>query len=69
MFITLALVIIVIAVIQNRQVVTLQFLIWDFSISQILLLPLAALIGFVVGLISYSLIARRGPAGTDNLPK
>lgn len=58
--VTIALVILVVTVMQNTQVVSLHFLIWDFSISQILLLPLVALMGFVVGLITCSLIARRG---------
>lgn len=46
-------------VLQNTQVVTFRFLFWSFSMSQILLIPLAMLIGFVIGLLTYSLIARK----------
>jgi uncharacterized integral membrane protein len=67
--ITIAVIVLAIAVIQNTQVVTLRFLIWDFPISQILLIPLAALIGFAIGLIAYSFIAGRRQEGKETLPR
>jgi uncharacterized integral membrane protein len=36
---------------QNAQVVTYRFLFWEMSISQLVLLPLTTLIGFVIGFI------------------
>ena len=36
---------------QNTQVVTLRLFFWKVSMSQIILIPLAMAIGFVVGLI------------------
>ncbi len=56
---------------QNTAVVTFSFLFWEFSISQILLIPLMLLVGFVVGMLTYSLIARkrrRDKAGSDREP-
>jgi uncharacterized integral membrane protein len=56
---------------QNTAVVTFSFLFWEFSISQILLIPLMLLVGFVVGMLTYSLIARkkrRDKASSDREP-
>ena len=47
-------------ILQNNQTITLKFLFWGFSMSQILLLLLTALVGFVIGLLVYSMIERRG---------
>jgi uncharacterized integral membrane protein len=40
-----------IVLIQNAQVVTLRLLFWEIGMSQIIMLPLAAAIGFVLGFI------------------
>jgi uncharacterized integral membrane protein len=37
--------------IQNTQVITLRLYFWEISMSQIILIPLAILIGFVLGFI------------------
>jgi len=50
---------VLIVLMQNTAVVTFSFLFWSFSISQILLIPLMLLVGFVVGMLTYSLIARK----------
>jgi len=49
----------IITLLQNTAVVTFRFLFWEFSISQILLIPLVLLVGFAVGMLTYSLIARK----------
>ena len=36
---------------QNAQVVTLRFLLWEIGLSQIIVLPLAMFIGFIIGFI------------------
>jgi len=46
--IVLALVIIL----QNTEVVTLRFLLWDISMSRVILIPLLMLVGFVLGYIA-----------------
>ncbi|MBN1254770.1 MAG: LapA family protein [Deltaproteobacteria bacterium] len=40
-----------IILIQNTQVVTLRLLIWKVGMSQIILVPLTMLIGFILGYI------------------
>jgi len=40
-----------IILVQNAQVVTLRLLFWEISISQVILLPLAMFIGFILGFI------------------
>ena len=40
-----------IILLQNTQVVTLRFLFWEFGMSQIILIPLAVLLGVGVGYI------------------
>ena len=37
--------------IQNTQVITLHLYFWEISMSQLILIPLAILVGFVFGLI------------------
>jgi uncharacterized integral membrane protein len=39
----------VIILVQNTQVVTLHLLFWKLGMSQIILVPLTMLIGFVIG--------------------
>ena len=39
----------VIILVQNTQVVTLRLLFWKIGMSQIILVPLTMLIGFVIG--------------------
>jgi uncharacterized integral membrane protein len=39
----------VIILVQNTQVVTLRLLFWKLGMSQIILVPLTMLIGFVIG--------------------
>lgn len=46
--------------IQNTQVVTLRLYFWEISMSQIILIPLAILIGFVLGFI-VGKISKKGP--------
>jgi len=41
----------VIILIQNTQVVTLRLFFWKIGMSQIILIPLTMIIGFVVGFI------------------
>jgi uncharacterized integral membrane protein len=52
--------ILLIVILQNNESITLRFLFWGFSMSQILLLLLTALVGFAIGLLAYSMIERRG---------
>ncbi len=49
----------VLVVAQNASVVTYRFLFWTMSISQVILFPLAALLGFLLGYIVGSLGRRR----------
>lgn len=48
-----------IVTIQNSHVVVFYFLFWQVGISQVLLIPLVLLVGFAVGMMTYSLIGRR----------
>lgn len=48
-----------IVLIQNTQIVTYHLYFWYVSISQIILVPLVALFGFVVGFIVAKLTGRR----------
>ena len=41
----------VIILVQNTQVVTLRLLFWKIGMSQIILVPLTMLIGFIIGFI------------------
>lgn len=56
-FILMALFLIVL--IQNTQIVIYRLYFWKVSISQIILVPLVALFGFVVGFIVAKLTGRR----------
>ncbi|MFH2137862.1 MAG: lipopolysaccharide assembly protein LapA domain-containing protein [Candidatus Omnitrophota bacterium] len=47
LFVVIGLVIII--MLQNTQVVSLQFLFWKISMSRIILLPLVLLVGFIIG--------------------
>ena len=49
-------VLVIIALIQNREVAHFSFLFWKISISQLLLIPLLLLIGFALGYLA----GRRG---------
>lgn len=51
--------VVLIVILQNTDIVTLHFLFWELTISQVLLIPLVLLLGFVIGMLTYSLIARR----------
>jgi uncharacterized integral membrane protein len=48
-----------IILIQNTQIVTYRLYFWKISISQIILVPLVALFGFIVGFIVAKLAGRR----------
>jgi uncharacterized integral membrane protein len=48
---------------QNTQVVTYRFLLWTISISQIILVPLVAAAGFLLGCLVATLKRRKKPAG------
>ena len=50
----------VIILVQNTQVVTLRLLFWKIGMSQIILVPLTMLIGFIIGYIVAKI--------TDNKP-
>ncbi len=45
----LALLLLVVAIVQNTQVIVLRFLIWEFEVSQIVVIALAGLIGLLIG--------------------
>ncbi len=49
----------VIILIQNTQVVSLRLFFWKISMSQIILIPLTMLIGFVIGLLVAKVIGDR----------
>ncbi len=51
---------------QNTEMVTLRFLFWDFSMSQIFLLPIVLAIGFIVG---YFGARRKGDRGDTIEPR
>ena len=47
--ILIGVILLLIIVLQNTQVVSLQFLFWQLSMSRIIFLPLVILIGFIIG--------------------
>lgn len=49
----------VILFLQNNQMVTYHFLFWKVGVSQLVLLPLTTLIGFLIGLIVGKLTGTR----------
>jgi len=55
-------ILLVVFVVQNTAVVTYRFLFWSVSMSQVVLFPLAALVGFLLGFIVGSM-SRRQTAG------
>jgi uncharacterized integral membrane protein len=52
-------VLLVLLLVQNTAVVTYRLLFWTISLSQVVLVPLIAILGFVIGYIAGS-IRRRG---------
>jgi uncharacterized integral membrane protein len=59
----LALIILALAavlLVQNTQIVTYRLYFWSVSVSQIILLPLAVLLGFVVGFLLAKMTGRGG---------
>ena len=50
---------------QNTQVVTLRLYFWKISMSQIILIPLVLILGFIVGYI-VARVTRKGPALKQN---
>jgi uncharacterized integral membrane protein len=48
----------VVVLIQNTQIVTFSLLFWRVSVSEMILVPLVLLIGFVLGF----LVAKKGPS-------
>ncbi len=50
---------ILVIVVQNTEVVTFRLFFWSVSMSQIILIPLMLLIGFVVGLLTQAHLSRR----------
>jgi uncharacterized integral membrane protein len=47
--------------IQNTQVVTLHLYFWKISMSQIILIPLVLIVGFIVGFIVDRFTIKSGP--------
>jgi uncharacterized integral membrane protein len=56
------LILLAILLIQNTALVTFHVLFWTISMSQVVLVPLAALAGFLIGLIVGTLRRRRTKA-------
>lgn len=52
-------VLLVVLLVQNTAVVTYRLLFWTISLSQIVLVPLIAVLGFVIGYIAGSMRRRR----------
>lgn len=50
----------IILLVQNTQVVTYRLFIWSISVSQVILLPLAVLVGFVIGFLAAKMGGRGG---------
>jgi len=50
----------VILLVQNTQIVTYRLFLWSVSVSQVILLPLAILIGFAIGFLAAKLSGRGG---------
>jgi uncharacterized integral membrane protein len=55
----------VIILVQNTQVVTLQLLFWKLGMSQIILVPLTMLIGFIIGYIVAKLTGGHSMKGRE----
>lgn len=54
--ILILLVFVIILIVQNTQVIVYRFLFWQVGASQIMLVPLVLLVGFVIGY----LVGRKG---------
>lgn len=52
-----------IVLIQNADIVTLRFMVWETSMSQIVLLLFALAVGFGLGLVAATVWGRRRAAG------
>lgn len=52
----------VVLLVQNTAVVTYRLLFWTVSLSQVVLVPLIAILGFVIGYIAGSIRRRRKSA-------
>jgi len=50
---------VIILLVQNKQVVTYRLFFWQISISQIILVPLILIVGFILGFIIAKLRKRR----------
>jgi uncharacterized integral membrane protein len=61
--IVVLIVLLAIVLAQNTQVVTYRFLLWTIGISQIILAPLVAAAGFLLGYLVATLKKRKKPAG------
>jgi len=61
-------ILLVVLVAQNTATVTYRFLLWSVSMSQVILFPLAALIGFLLGFLVGSM-SRRPAAGKAAPPE
>jgi len=55
---TILIVLVLIIVVQNSHAVKVNLLFWSFYMSQIILLPLTLLVGFIVGFIVGKLTGR-----------
>lgn len=54
--ILILLVLVIILIVQNTQVIVYRFLFWQVGASQIILVPLVLLVGFIIGYLA----GRRG---------
>ena len=57
--ITVVVLLAVVVTLQNTSVVTFRFLFWQAGISQVFLIPLVLLLGFVIGILADELIRRQ----------
>ena len=57
--ITIVILTLLIILLQNTQVVTVRLFFWKVSMSQIILISLTLLIGFVIGFISTTVLSKR----------
>jgi uncharacterized integral membrane protein len=59
LIITIAILLLLVILVQNTQVVTLRLFFWEVSMSQIILISLTLLIGFVIGFIVTTVLSKR----------
>ena len=57
---------VIIVFVQNTQTVTYRLFFWKISVSQIILIPLITLFGFIVGFIMAKLTGRRKKSLVSN---